>query len=97
MQQQIYVGVFVWAHSILISPDGKNLLSIDKLFLAISRYWCSIYYHQLNLSVINQPDSLGLACDFQPFSFYLVVQNLLASPTIPITSSAHGWARLVIR
>jgi hypothetical protein len=24
-----------------------------------------------NLSVINQPDSLGLACDFQPFSFYL--------------------------
>ncbi|MBP7244487.1 MAG: T9SS type A sorting domain-containing protein, partial [Bacteroidia bacterium] len=21
--------------------------------------------------VINQPDSLGLACDFQPFSFYL--------------------------
>ncbi|MBK7965933.1 MAG: hypothetical protein IPK10_12055 [Bacteroidetes bacterium] len=24
-----------------------------------------------NLSVINQPDSLGAACAFQPFSFYL--------------------------
>ena len=24
-----------------------------------------------NLSVINHPDSLGAACDFQPFSFYL--------------------------
>ncbi len=24
-----------------------------------------------NLSVINSPDSLGFACDFQPFSFYL--------------------------
>ncbi|MBK9637018.1 MAG: hypothetical protein IPO63_04080 [Bacteroidetes bacterium] len=28
-------------------------------------------YINSNLSVINQPDSLGLACDFQPFSFYL--------------------------
>jgi hypothetical protein len=25
----------------------------------------------LNLSVVNYPDSLGAACDFQPFSFYL--------------------------
>ncbi|MBK8414856.1 MAG: hypothetical protein IPL22_10415 [Bacteroidetes bacterium] len=25
----------------------------------------------MNLSVINFPDSLGLACDFQPFSFYM--------------------------
>lgn len=24
-----------------------------------------------NLSVVNYPDSLGAACDFQPFSFYL--------------------------
>jgi hypothetical protein len=27
--------------------------------------------YNTHLSVINQPDSLGLACDFQPFSFYL--------------------------
>ncbi len=25
----------------------------------------------MNLSVINSPDSLGTACDFQPYSFYL--------------------------
>lgn len=25
----------------------------------------------MNLSVINNPDSLGLACNFQPYSFYL--------------------------
>jgi hypothetical protein len=25
----------------------------------------------MNLSVINYPDSLGTACDFQPYSFYL--------------------------
>jgi hypothetical protein len=27
--------------------------------------------YNMNLSVINQPDSLGTACDFQPYSFYL--------------------------
>ena len=27
--------------------------------------------YNMNLSVINQPDSLGIACDFQPYSFYL--------------------------
>jgi hypothetical protein len=27
--------------------------------------------YNMNLGVINSPDSLGLACDFQPWSFYL--------------------------
>jgi hypothetical protein len=27
--------------------------------------------YNMNLSVINHPDSLGATCDFQPFSFYL--------------------------
>jgi hypothetical protein len=27
--------------------------------------------YNMNLGVINQPDSPGVACDFQPFSFYL--------------------------
>ena len=27
--------------------------------------------YNMNLSVINSPDSAGLACDFQPWSFYL--------------------------
>ena len=29
------------------------------------------YPENMNLSVINSPDSAGLACDFQPWSFYL--------------------------
>ncbi|MBK8846993.1 MAG: hypothetical protein IPO27_10775 [Bacteroidetes bacterium] len=28
-------------------------------------------YINENLSVINEPDSLGAKCDYQPFSFYL--------------------------
>ena len=53
-----------------LGPDGKI-------------YWSCLYkygypyadsvrnMYNENLSVINYPDSLGLACDFQPFSFYL--------------------------
>jgi hypothetical protein len=54
-----------------LAPDNKIYLTTgdeslgipypDTLFTTINSY----------LSVINQPDSLGLACDFQPFSFYL--------------------------
>jgi len=49
-------------------------------------YFSSVYYngsfpypypdsvynmYNMNLGVINSPDSLGVACDFQPYSFYL--------------------------
>ena len=35
-------------------------------------YADSLYnMYNMNLSVINQPDSLGAACNFQPYSFYL--------------------------
>ncbi|MBL0340422.1 MAG: T9SS type A sorting domain-containing protein [Bacteroidetes bacterium] len=35
-------------------------------------YDSTMYYTEnMNLSVINLPDSSGLACDFQPWSFYL--------------------------
>ncbi|MBP7166435.1 MAG: T9SS type A sorting domain-containing protein [Bacteroidia bacterium] len=54
-----------------LAPNGKIYLAaedeinhwiyIDTVYTLINK----------NLSVINQPDSLGLACDFQPFSFYL--------------------------
>ncbi|MBK9637490.1 MAG: hypothetical protein IPO63_06630 [Bacteroidetes bacterium] len=58
-----------------LGPDGKIYLSItwaggdtcyDYLF-------CSgtVNTTNSNLSVINYPDSVGAACDFQPFSFYL--------------------------
>ncbi|MBL7930244.1 MAG: T9SS type A sorting domain-containing protein [Bacteroidia bacterium] len=50
----------------------------DKIYLAC-RYTNAVYpypdsvfnMYNMNLSVINQPDSLGAACDFQPYSFYL--------------------------
>lgn len=56
-----------------LAPDGKI-------------YWSSMWYdgtfffpypdttyniYNTHLSVINQPNNLGTACDFQPFSFYL--------------------------
>ena len=59
------------AGNLKLAPDNKIYLTSgdqtastpypDTLFTTINSY----------LSVINQPDSLGLACDFQPFSFYL--------------------------
>ena len=59
------------AGNLKLAPDNKIYLTStdeiaslpypDTLFTTINSY----------LSVINHPDSLGLACDFQPFSFYL--------------------------
>ncbi|MBL0098303.1 MAG: T9SS type A sorting domain-containing protein, partial [Bacteroidetes bacterium] len=49
----------------------------NKIYLAstFENYYpykdTSYNVYNTHLSVINQPDSLGLACDFQPFSFYL--------------------------
>lgn len=54
-----------------LATDGK---------IYISHYYDQGYYpypdsihnqYVENLSVINEPDSLGAACNFQPFSFYL--------------------------
>ncbi len=45
-----------------VPPNGSNNYPYDS----------SMYYTEnMNLSVINSPDSAGLACDFQPWSFYL--------------------------
>ncbi len=54
-----------------LAPDGKiYLAAADEINPWI---YADTFYTQVNthLSVINQPDSLGPACDFQPFSFYL--------------------------
>ena len=54
-----------------LAPDGKiYLAAADEINPWI---YADTFYTQVNthLSVINQPDSLGAACDFQPFSFYL--------------------------
>jgi hypothetical protein len=51
-------------------PDGK--IYITCLYEYGYPYADSIHnVYSDNLSVINSPDSGGLACDFQPFSFYL--------------------------
>ncbi len=58
-------------------PDDKIYYSSDLEFnpddCEFSWLYCdtSYYPENMNISVINQPDNLGAACDFQPFSFYL--------------------------
>ena len=60
---------------------GLKLAPDNKIYLA-SIYYNGVQFpypyqdtvynmYNMNLSVINQPDSLGTACDFQPYSFYL--------------------------
>ena len=57
-----------------LAPDNKIYLSTwyyNGMNLPYP-YADSMYnMYNMNLSVINQPDSLGNSCDFQPFSFYL--------------------------
>jgi hypothetical protein len=58
-----------------LAPDGKIYLSGAYYVPSVPNnypYPDSIYNTiNMNLSVINYPDSLGSACDFQPYSFYL--------------------------
>ena len=72
------LGVFSNLHNITgmlrLAPDNKIYLSniyynfINSPF----PYQDSIYNpYNMNLSVINSPDSVGAACNFQPYSFYL--------------------------
>ncbi len=55
-------------------PDGKIYESgpyTNPAFF-VYPYPDSVYNkYNMNLGVINSPDSLGAACDFQPYSFYL--------------------------
>ncbi|MBL0339585.1 MAG: T9SS type A sorting domain-containing protein [Bacteroidetes bacterium] len=44
------------------SPNGASNFPYDSTMY---------YLENMNLSVINSPDSAGTACDFQPWSFYL--------------------------
>jgi WD40 repeat protein len=56
-----------------MGPDGKIYIScvFDSIGSSFPYPPNLFNAYNSNLSVINQPDSLGLACDFQPFSFYL--------------------------
>ena len=55
------------------APDGKIYFSIAYVNAGVSYpYPDSVYNnYNMNLSLINSPDSFGTACDFQPYSFYL--------------------------
>ena len=57
--------------NIKLAPDNKIYLTTGDESLGIPYPDTLFTTINTNLSVINQPDSLGLACDFQPFSFYL--------------------------
>ncbi len=57
-----------------LAPDNKIYLSMCYVdtFGTYFPYLPTMYNsYNMNLSVINSPDSAGLACDFQPWSFYL--------------------------
>ncbi|MEO8148680.1 MAG: T9SS type A sorting domain-containing protein [Bacteroidia bacterium] len=57
-----------------LAPDNKMYWSCayNPLSSFMYPYPDSVYNNiNMNLSVINQPDSLGSSCAFQPFSFYL--------------------------
>jgi hypothetical protein len=57
-----------------LGPDDKIYFSCAYVPSNFNNYpYADSMYNQynMNLGVINSPDSLGLACDFQPWSFYL--------------------------
>lgn len=62
------------AGALKLAPDDKIYFACAYVSLTAINYpYADSMYnmYNMNLSVINQPDSLGAACDFQPYSFYL--------------------------
>jgi len=60
--------------AVRLAPDGKIYYSRAYKSPGVNSfpYADTMYnYINMNLSVINEPDSLGAACNYQPFSFYL--------------------------
>lgn len=71
-----FTNVITEAGALRLAPDGKIYLSNawNDGFTFNYPYptdTASYNFINMNLSVINYPDSLGAACDFQPYSFYL--------------------------
>ncbi len=66
--------VTIGAGSVRLAPDGKIYYSraYENPLINSFPYADTMYnYINMNLSVINDPNNLGAACNFQPFSFYL--------------------------
>ena len=60
--------------AVRLAPDGKIYYSRAYESPGVNSfpYKDTMYnYINMNLSVINEPDNLGAACNYQPFSFYL--------------------------
>ncbi len=59
--------------AVKLAPDDKMYVTTYHYFGFPGYPYPDSSYNQFvtNLSVINYPDSLGLACDFQPYSFNL--------------------------
>jgi len=60
--------------AVRLAPDGKIYYSRGYESPGVNSYPYadSMYnYINMNLSVINEPDNIGAACNYQPFSFYL--------------------------
>ena len=61
------------SHLKLASDNKIYLSSVYNNFLTVSYPYPDTVYSIYNsyLGVINSPENLGVACDFQPYSFYL--------------------------
>ena len=72
---------FLTAGQLQIGPNNKIYLSVAYDAFPVNTY--NVYLQ--NLGVINQPDSLGLLCNFQPFVFYLgdSSRTYLGLPNMP--------------
>ena len=60
--------------AVRLAPDGKIYYSRAYESPGVNSYPYadSMYnYINMNLGVINEPDNIGAACNYQPFSFYL--------------------------
>jgi len=60
--------------AVRLAPDGKIYYSRAYESPGVNSfpYKDTMYnYINMNLSVINEPDNIGAACNYQPFSFYL--------------------------
>ena len=70
---------FIGQH--LLGPDGK--IYISNQYVGFPTYYWTSFYNS-NLSVINNPDSLGLSCNFTPYSFNLAGGHCsLGLPNLP--------------
>lgn len=76
------------AGQLQLGPDGKIYMAYSDNSSIVSQR-DSLFTH---LSYINKPDSLGLQCDFKPFSFYLGDSCIcrLDLPNIPNYSLIGG-------